>query len=158
MKRITLDLNEAIERILRTVKEYKGVKIQKDCNANINSKRNLSEVHKDNCHSLNDILEIFEILEKNQVFISYEAEHYANGSNLIFQIEFRKYNVKTGAYNDNHEFGNVKQTIINSTKLALWYLEDPKRIESINNSRFDSNFVKYREDLYNFLQTITNWD
>ena len=123
-------------------------------------------------------LNTYKTLEDNGVYIHYVPEHYNDGSNLNFSIEFTKYktqnvkllhrdnekivvlpigeklNVATGWYNDDHEFGNVYDTKVKSIKLAQWYLEDPKRIELIDGSMKNPEYVKYVNDLCDFLETI----
>ena len=99
-------------------------------------------------------LNTYKTLEDNGVYIHYVPEHYNNGSNLNFSIEFTKYKTQTGWYNDDHEFGNVYDTKVKSIKLAQWYLEDPKRIELIDGSMKDPECIKYLNDLCNFLEPI----
>ena len=103
----------------------------------------------------NIILEIYDLLEKHGVFIHYCPEHYKDGSNMLFSIEFTNQKIQTGWYNDNHEFGGVSRTILCSLKLALWYLEEPSRIEMINSGYNAPEYFKYREDIFNFLKTLT---
>jgi hypothetical protein len=100
------------------------------------------------------VLSSLKTLEDNGVYIHYVPEHYNNGSNLNFSIEFTKYKTQTGWYNDDHEFGDVYDTTVKSLKLAQWYLEDPKRIELIDGSIKDPEYVKYVNDLCDFLETI----
>ena len=103
---------------------------------------------------IGDTLNIYKTLEANGVYIHYTPEHYNDGSNLNFSIEFTKYKTQTGWYNDDHEFGNVYDTKIKSIKLAQWYLEDPKRIELIDCSMKDPECIKYLNDLCNFLEPM----
>ena len=100
------------------------------------------------------VLKSLKTLEDNGVYIHYVPEHYNNGSNLNFSIEFTKQKTQTGWYNDDHEFGDVYDTKVRSIKLAQWYLEDPKRIELIDGSMKDPEYVKYVNDLCNFLEPI----
>jgi len=102
----------------------------------------------------NLVLSSLKTLEDNGVYIHYVPEHYKDGSNLNFSIEFTKHNTQTGWYNDDHEFGDVYDTTVKSIKLALWYLEDPKRIELIDGSLKDPEYVKYVNDLCDFLEPI----
>jgi len=102
----------------------------------------------------NLVLSSLKTLEDNGVYIHYVPEHYKDGSNLNFSIEFTKYNTQTGWYNDDHEFGDVYDTTVKSLKLAQWYLEDPKRIELIDGSLKDPEYVKYVNDLCDFLEPI----
>lgn len=99
-------------------------------------------------------LNTYKTLEDNGVYIHYVPEHYSDGSNLNFSIEFTKYNTQTGWYNDDHEFGDVYDTKVKSIKLALWYLEDPKRIELIDCSMKDPECMKYLNDLCDFLEPM----
>ena len=105
-------------------------------------------------------LESYTLLEEKGVFIHYIPEHYKDGTNVNFSIEFildreKLKRIQTGWYNDNHEFGNVYQTMIASVKLAFWYLEDPKRIQLINSGYNDMDYIKYVEERKEFLKTIT---
>ena len=124
-------------------------------------------------------LNTYKTLEDNGVYIHYVPEHYTDGSNLNFSIEFTKYktqNVKllhrdnekivvlpigekldvvTGWYNDDHEFGNVYDTKVKSIKLAQWYLEDPKRIELIDGSIGDREYINYLTELCDFLDNLS---
>ena len=99
-------------------------------------------------------LNTYKTLEDNGVYIHYAPEHYMDGSNLSFSIEFTKQKTQTGWYNDDHEFGDVYDTTVKSLKLAQWYLEDPKRIELIDGSLKDPEYVKYVNDLCDFLEPI----
>ena len=100
------------------------------------------------------VLKSLKTLEDNGVYIHYVPEHYNNGSNLNFSIEFTKYKTQTGWYNDDHEFGDVYDTTVKSLKLAQWYLEDPKRIELIDGRVTDPEYTKYVNDLCDFLEPI----
>ena len=99
-------------------------------------------------------LETYKELEDNGVYIHYIPEHYIDGSNLCFQIEFTKQKVKTASYNDDHEFGDVVDTIIASLLLAQWYLDDPRRIELIDGSLRDPEYVHYVNEKSVFLESI----
>ena len=99
-------------------------------------------------------LDTYKELEENGVYIHYIPEHYNDGTNLNFSIEFRKYKTQTGWYNDNHEFGDVLETMTSSILLAKWYLENPRRIELINGSITDPEHYQYGEDLMEFLNPI----
>ena len=95
-----------------------------------------------------DLIKELSSLDKNKVFIHSGWDHYANGSNLCFSIQFLDdkclhsdgHRSQTGWYNDNHEFGDAGQTMEAAVKLANWYLEDSERILSI-----DSSVVEFRE-------------
>ena len=99
-------------------------------------------------------LNSYKTLEDNGVYIHYVPEHYNDGSNLNFSIEFTKYKTQTGWYNDDHEFGDVYDTTVKSINLALWYLEDPKRIELIDGRIGDREYINYLTELCDFLETI----
>ncbi len=75
-------------------------------------------------------------LEEQGVFIHFIPEHYDDGTNYNFSIEFTKEKFQTGWYNDNHEFGDVARTIecaIKISEFMLWkYLQN------------NCNFVKQR--------------
>ena len=105
-------------------------------------------------HISNVTLNTYKTLEDNGVYIHYVPEHYSDGSNLNFSIEFTKQKTQTGWYNDDHEFGDVYDTKVRSIKLAQWYLEDPKRIELIDGNMRDPEYTKYVNDLFDFLETI----
>lgn len=71
-------------------------------------------------------------LESKNVFVHTGYEHYANGSNLLFSIEFRDHKKQTGWYNDNHEFGDGGDAIVAAIELSKWFLEDVDRITNID--------------------------
>ena len=118
--------------------------------------------HKTAGHLTRQIMELigdvplnsYKTLEDNGVYIHYVPEHYKDGVNLNFSIEFTKYKTQTGWYNDDHEFGDVYDTKVKSIKLAQWYLEDPKRIELIDGRVTDHEFIKYLTDLCDFLEPM----
>jgi hypothetical protein len=93
-------------------------------------------------------------LEKKDVFIHYESEKYNSGTNLCFSIEFKNYNAQTGWYNDNHEFGDVLETVDKSIKLAKWYLDNPKRIELIDSKYNNSEYIQYVNELSDFINIL----
>ena len=100
-------------------------------------------------------LETYRFLEEKGVVIHYHPEYYENGGNLCFSIEFLRFKDKqTYWYNDNHECGDVMETMIFSIKLALWYLEDESRIQLINGSCCDEKYNQYTDDLDLFLETL----
>jgi hypothetical protein len=99
-------------------------------------------------------LEVYKALDERGVYINYAAEHYGDGTNLNFSIEFRDYDIQTGWYNDNHEFGGSYETMVASVKLANWYLENSKRIELINSGYHDREYIIYKDELKNFLETL----
>ena len=100
-------------------------------------------------------LQSFSDLESKNVYIHYSIEHYSDGSNLNFSIEFKDYaRAQTYWYNDNHEFGNVEEAMVASIKLAYWHLENPERIEMINASACHENFWDHQEKLSTFVNTL----
>ena len=77
-------------------------------------------------------LEEIKELEAKGVFIHYSHEHYpGSGTNCMFQIEFTKHPYPnrpekcymTGAWGDNHEFGDTADAMEASVKIAKWLLE-----------------------------------
>ena len=108
-------------------------------------------------NKMNITLDTYRELEEKGVYIHYLPEHYNDGSNLNFSIEFRKHKTQTGWYNDNHEFGDVSDTMYKSLQLAKWYLEDPKRIDLINSGYHNPEYIKYKDDMKEFLSTITKF-
>lgn len=99
-------------------------------------------------------LETYKTLEENGVYIHYIPEHYGDGTNLNFSIEFRKHKTQTGWYNDNHEFGDVYETMTKSLKLALWYLQCEKRISLINSGYHNPEYITYVNDKGVFLEYL----
>lgn len=99
-------------------------------------------------------LETFNFLEDNKVFIHYRPEHYNDGSNLCFSIEFIEYKTQTGWYNDNHEFGNTYDTMKSSLQIAVWYLENTERIKLINSGYHDSKYILYVEEKHKFIKNL----
>jgi hypothetical protein len=99
-------------------------------------------------------LDTFKTLEENGVYIHYATEHYKDGSNLCFSIEFRNQGTQTGWYNDNHEFGDVTETMEKSLKLALWYLQCEKRIMLINSGYHNPEYITYLNDKGVFLEYL----
>ncbi len=91
------------------------------------------------------ILDHFDTLEQNGVFIHYNYDHYTDGTNCNFSIEFTNQKTQTGWYGDNHEFGGVKDVMLFSIKLALWYLSNPKYIDLINSGYHESDYIDYVE-------------
>ena len=84
-------------------------------------------------------------LQLKNVFIHIEPEHYKNGSNACFSIEFRDYGEQTGWYGDNHEFGEFGDVMYAALELAEWYLEDDNRIKAIN-APFNDFYVREERD------------
>ena len=99
-------------------------------------------------------LETYKELEENGVYIHYIPEHYTDGSNLNFSIEFKNQNTQTGWYNDNHEFGGVYETMYKSVHIAQWYLKDPKRIDLIDSGYNNPEYIKYKDELYELISIM----
>lgn len=100
-------------------------------------------------------LHSFSDLESKDVYIHYRLDHYSDVSNLNFSIEFREFpGTQTCWYNDNHEFGNIEESMVASIKLAYWYLENPHRIEMINASLGTDNYWLYSAELNAMLNTL----
>ena len=99
-------------------------------------------------------LETYKELEEKGVYIHYVAEHYKDGSNLNFSIEFKNQGTQTGWYNDDHEFGDVYETMIKSLKLAKWYLQCEKRISLINSGYHNPEYITYVNDRGVFLEYL----
>lgn len=92
-------------------------------------------------------------LEKKSVFIHYSYDHYKNGTNLNFSIEFRGWgpDFQTGWYGDNHEFGDIGRTLEKSIIIATELSNEKETLEAyfsiVHNSSLDpeSPWMK-RED------------
>jgi hypothetical protein len=113
---------------------------------NMQSKQNVEDDFKSR------ILEHFDTLEQNGVFIHYNYDHYTDGTNCNFSIEFTNQKTQTGWYGDNHEFGEVKDVMLFSIKLALWYLDNPKYIDLINSGYHESDYMDYVEKRREFIK------
>lgn len=98
------------------------------------------------------MIDKYEYLEKNGVFIHYLYDHYKDGTNCNFSIEFRDKKTQTGWYGDNNEFGGVKNVMITSINFALWYLENPKYIDLINSGYHNPDYIKYQETKREFIK------
>jgi len=103
-------------------------------------------------------MDSYKRLEESGVYIHYSPEHYKDGSNVNFSIEFLDREtlnrVATGWYNDNHEFGDASETMSASVKLARWYLDDPKRISLINSGYHDPEYIAYTSELSKFTKKL----
>ena len=66
-------------------------------------------------------LTAIQYLEDRGVTIDYSHEHYKDGSNCNFQIDFGDGRI-TYLYGDNHEYGNTVQVKVASVKLAMHLL------------------------------------
>jgi hypothetical protein len=93
-------------------------------------------------------------LENKNVFIHYGIEHYNDGCNLLFSIEFRDYGQQTCWFNDNHEFGNIEQTMRSSIELAYWYLEKPYRINGSELHYMDDKFIEFNNERWDKLESL----
>lgn len=65
-------------------------------------------------------------LEAKGVFINLDYDHYKDGTNCNWSIEFRdlkQTNSQTGWYGDNNEFGDTVDCIKAAIKFANWLLE-----------------------------------
>lgn len=100
-------------------------------------------------------LDEYKKLEELGVYFHYSPEHYGNGSNLNFSIEFKNYDTQTGWHNDNHDFGDVYNTMIKSIQLAYWYLENPKRIEMINSGYDNPGYTSYQVEIAEIINLLT---
>jgi len=83
-------------------------------------------------------------LEKKGVFIHTYIEHYPDGSNLNFNLEFKEKGFVTCSYGDNHEFGDCGEAMAAAIKLANWYLDNP---QFLNNNRTGEEEVAFIETL-----------
>lgn len=69
-------------------------------------------------------------LENKGAFIHLNYEHYHDGTNCLFSIEFKNFKdkndrtLRTGWYGDNHEFGDVVNCVEVAILFANWLLED----------------------------------
>jgi hypothetical protein len=99
-------------------------------------------------------LQTYRELEEYGVYIHYELDHYNDGTNLNFSIEFRNDKTQTGWYNDNHEFGDVYEVMYKSLHMAQWYLKDPKRIELINTGYNNPDYITYKNELAHFINDM----
>jgi hypothetical protein len=99
-------------------------------------------------------LDEYKKLEKLGIYFHYSPELYDDGCNLNFSIEFKNYNTQTGWYNDNHEFGDVYNTMIKSIQLAYWYLEDPKRMEMIDSGYDNPDYTSYQVEVAEIINLL----
>lgn len=63
-------------------------------------------------------------LEQLGVFIHTSYEHYSDGTNCNFSIEFTKQGKQTGWYGDNGEFGDSVDCLETAIRFANWLLEE----------------------------------
>lgn len=63
-------------------------------------------------------------LENNNVFIYFSYDHYKNGTNCSFSIEFRDIGEQTGWFGDNHEFGDVADVFKTAVEFAKYLSND----------------------------------
>jgi hypothetical protein len=92
---------------------------------------------------------------KNKDYIiSYEHEYYGDGSNLIFQIYFPNLNKTTGAFNDNHEFGDDESVLIKSKQMADWYMSEDWFVAMIDEGMNHPRYWEFRDEWNKFIKTI----
>jgi hypothetical protein len=94
----------------------------------------------------------YDFLEQNGVFIHYSYDHYVDGTNCNFSIEFTNQRQQTCWYGDNHEYGNVNEVMNFARKLAVWYLDNPARINLINSGYHDPKYIEYVEEKSKFIK------
>lgn len=94
-------------------------------------------------------------LESLGVFIHLSYDHYKDGSNCSFSIEFTKQeaypekHLQTGWYGDNHEFGDTADCIECAIRFANWLLEDSNlywyfyNVKETVTKEGHANFIKY---------------
>lgn len=87
--------------------------------------------------SIINISEKIKKLEERGVFIKLDYEHYKDGTNTLFSIEFRDHKHQTCWYGDNHEFGDCLRCIESAIKIAEFFLKDEGRIKWIMGSVHD---------------------
>jgi len=86
-----------------------------------------------------DLIKEIRTLESLGVFIHLSYDHYTDGTNCNWSIEFIKTNNQTMWFGDNHEFGDTVDCLIIAIKFANWLL-------------YDDNLEWY---FYNVKETIT---
>lgn len=91
-------------------------------------------------------------LEVQGVFIKLSYDHYNDGTNCNFSIDFHKLGHNTMRYGDNHEFGDTANVLIAGIKFAKWFLEDEDRFKWFFYSKHETiteegyaNWLKCRE-------------
>lgn len=62
-------------------------------------------------------------LENKGVFIPLGYDHYKDGTNCIWALDFRDHGRHTSWYGDNHEFGNTVECLKAAIRFANWMLE-----------------------------------
>jgi len=62
-------------------------------------------------------------LEKYNIFIHSAVEHYTDGTNLVFSVEFKDFDHRTYWYGDNYEFGDTTRAMRCAVKIA-WFMHD----------------------------------
>ncbi|MCK9447257.1 hypothetical protein M0Q50_10440 [bacterium] len=95
--------------------------------------------------------EIKKLREKN-VFINFEHEYYADGTNCNFQIRFFEEKYTTGSYGDNHEFGESEDVFIRAIETANFMLSDPKYLKYYF-FEFDKN-LPHEENTNEYIKSI----
>ncbi len=78
-------------------------------------------------------------LEENEIYISLHYDFYANGTNTIFGINFKRYDYHTGWFGDNHEFGGMERTYRCALAIAKRCCDKPALILA------DRNFKRGRD-------------
>lgn len=76
-----------------------------------------------------DIAKEISNLERKGIFICLNYDHYPDGTNCNFSIQFTKTKNQTCWYGDNHEFGGTAETLIAAISFAKWFSEDDERIK-----------------------------
>jgi hypothetical protein len=102
-----------------------------------------------------DSLQIFKFLESQGVYINYSVEHYQDGSNVCFSIDFIDGEKRTGTswYNDNHSW-DAAEAMEASIRLALWYLKKPERIALINGGYNNPAWIEYNQERHLFVESL----
>lgn len=105
-----------------------------------------------------NISEKLKKLEEKGVFIKLDYEHYKDGTNTLFSLEFRDHGHQTCWYGDNHEFGDCLRCIESAIKIAEFYLEDENRIKWIMSSsskRFGNvEYIEFSEKERELLSSL----
>lgn len=93
-------------------------------------------------------------LEGEGVFIHIQHEHYKNGSNCNWSVEFTKFeqrNNQTSWFGDNHEFGDTIDCYAAAFRIAHFLLKDDnlkwyflEKIETVTDEG-RANYSKHRK-------------
>lgn len=92
-----------------------------------------------------DFLQQISDLESKGVFIDFSNEIYSDGTNCCWQIRFIKEDHVTMMYNDNHEFGNVAQSMQKAVDYAYFLLANKDVLEMHKFSGWPGHFPNYEE-------------